>query len=226
MLGGGEQRVDSAQHLVHVPPRGGRVQEAQLDGLVGPDDVERAGRHAPPRRVLLVGVHHVQLPDGVPRRVRQDRERHLRRRMLLLLLLPAVRLHVLGPLPVRLHVVARDAQQLHATLLELLGVPRHRRHLRRAHGREVGCHIILSPISRCTRARHAYGRATTGSRRTWVREDDSVAVANVVVDADLAVGGVQLQVGDGVADGEPRHGGVPTSTCAGLLAIGLLRRRN
>ena len=38
-------------------------------------------------------------------------------------------------------------------------------------------------------------------------EEDDVAVADVVVDADLAMGGVQLQVGDGVADGEPRHDG-------------------
>lgn len=41
--------------------------------------------------------------------------------------------------------------------------------------------------------------------RTGVREDDGVAVADVVVDLDLAVGGVDHQVGDGVADGEPRH---------------------
>jgi hypothetical protein len=38
-------------------------------------------------------------------------------------------------------------------------------------------------------------------------EEDDVAVADVVVDADLAMGGVQLQVGDGVADGEPWHDG-------------------
>lgn len=42
---------------------------------------------------------------------------------------------------------------------------------------------------------------------TGVGEDDDVAVADEVVDADLAMGGVELQVGDGVADGEPRHGG-------------------
>jgi hypothetical protein len=41
---------------------------------------------------------------------------------------------------------------------------------------------------------------------TRVGEDDGVAVSDVVVDADLAVGRVELQVGDGVADGEPRHG--------------------
>lgn len=43
--------------------------------------------------------------------------------------------------------------------------------------------------------------------RTGVREEDDVAIADVVVDADLAMGGVQLQVGDGVADGEGRHDG-------------------
>jgi hypothetical protein len=39
-----------------------------------------------------------------------------------------------------------------------------------------------------------------------VGEDDGVAFADEVVDADAAMGGVQLQVGDGVADGEARHG--------------------
>ena len=43
-------------------------------------------------------------------------------------------------------------------------------------------------------------------------EDDGVAVADEVVDADPALGGVQLQVGDGVADGEPRHGGLRRAT--------------
>lgn len=36
-------------------------------------------------------------------------------------------------------------------------------------------------------------------------EDDGVGVADEVVEADLAVGGVELQVGDDVAEGESRH---------------------
>lgn len=46
--------------------------------------------------------------------------------------------------------------------------------------------------------------------RTGVGEDDGIAVADELVDSDLAVGGLQRQVGDGVSDRQPRHGFFPT----------------
>lgn len=43
--------------------------------------------------------------------------------------------------------------------------------------------------------------------RTWVREDDGEGVADVVMEVDFAMSGVDLEVWERVSDRDARHGG-------------------
>jgi hypothetical protein len=127
------QRVDHPQHLVEVAAGRHRIDEDQLDLLVGPDHEDVAHRLVVGGRASLRlavdagGQHPVQLRD---RQIRVADERIIGRRALCLL-------DVLGPLRVILGRVDREADDLHVALVELRLDARHVAELGRAHRREV-----------------------------------------------------------------------------------------
>ena len=85
-LGGELERIDDPQQFKEVASGGCRVGERQLDLLVGSDDEYAPHR----RRVVGVRVDHVVEVCNVARRVRDDREVHLRALRLIDVADPAV----------------------------------------------------------------------------------------------------------------------------------------
>ena len=121
VLGGELHRVDHAQHLVEVAACGHRIDQDELDLLVGADDEDVAHRLVVGRRASLRGAgrarrqHAVELGDG---EVRVADHRKVRRDALRLL-------DVVGPLLMEVDRIDTEADDLDAALVELRLDPRH-----------------------------------------------------------------------------------------------------
>ncbi len=133
MLGAELQRVDHAEHLVEIAPHRHRIDQDELDLLVGADDEDVAHRLVVGRRALqgiagnLGRQHVVELGDGeigvADHRIIGCRALRLR--------------NVLRPLRMAVHRIDGKADDLHMALVEFRLELGHGAELRRADGREI-----------------------------------------------------------------------------------------
>mmetsp|Transcript_22483 Transcript_22483/g.58632 ORF Transcript_22483/g.58632 Transcript_22483/m.58632 type:complete len:297 (-) Transcript_22483:32-922(-) len=121
------QGVDHAQDLVKVAPRGGGVQQRELELLVGADDEHRAGSHGQPGGILLIRINHAKLHGQFPLGVAHNGVIHLGPMRIL------GGLDILDPALVGLGIIAGQRRELDTPAFELRLVGRDGSQLRGAH---------------------------------------------------------------------------------------------